>query len=106
MALIKCIDCGSDVSDQAKHCIKCGAPIAAEGIAAGVELTTTQETSKRLKTHILLSLALFLVGFVAIIVVSGSEEAGEAPSVAPFLIMFGGLMWFIVTKFRVWWHHK
>lgn len=27
MALIKCIECGASVSDQAQSCVKCGAPI-------------------------------------------------------------------------------
>lgn len=34
MALIKCIDCGADVSDAAPACLKCGRPIAAQPAAA------------------------------------------------------------------------
>src|SRR5207237_876094 len=30
MALVKCGECGSDVSDLAKSCPKCGAPVAVE----------------------------------------------------------------------------
>ena len=29
MALVKCVDCGTEISDRAAACIKCGAPIAA-----------------------------------------------------------------------------
>ena len=27
MALIKCYECGKEISDKIKYCIKCGAPI-------------------------------------------------------------------------------
>lgn len=32
MALIKCLECGKDVSDKAKMCVHCGYPIASEHI--------------------------------------------------------------------------
>lgn len=30
MALIKCSECGTEISDKAKQCVKCGAPVAPE----------------------------------------------------------------------------
>lgn len=58
MALIKCPECSKDVSDKAPACPNCGAPIAAASVdkKVGVDVTTIQETSKRLKAQMLLSI--------------------------------------------------
>lgn len=104
MALISCEEYGAKVSDKSQHCVHCGAPIALEGIAAGAELTTTQETSKRLKIHILLSSLTLIVGFVLLI--ANKESPNPEPNPIPSLMVIVGLFWFIVTRFRIWWHHK
>ena len=46
MALVKCPECGNQVSTAAPACPKCGAPIALQGI--GAPLATIQQTSKQL----------------------------------------------------------
>ena len=113
MALIKCSECGRQVSDKAESCPQCGAPIASalETEAAGAKLRTTQQTSTRLKTHILISAILFWAGIVGIIVVVQSASRGRVPpspivSMIAILMIFTGLVWYAVTKLRVWWHHQ
>ena len=113
MALIKCSECGREVSDKAESCPQCGAPIASalETEAAGIKLRTIQQTSKRLKMQILISAALFWGGIVWMIVVASSaSRAGVPPSrvatVIATLMILAGLVWYVVTKLRVWWHHK
>ena len=113
MALIKCSECGRPVSDKAESCLQCGAPIdsALETEAAGIELRTIQQTSKRLKTHILISAVLFWGGLVWMIVVMRSASSGGVPpsrvvTMLAILMMLAGLIWYAVTKLRVWWHHK
>ena len=109
MALIKCPDCGNQVSDRAPTCPKCGAPIAGreETIAIGASLTTIQETSKRLKAQIVMSSVCFWVGLLWIVVIANATQSGEKTSLAiPILLSAVGLIWYLTTRFRIWWHHK
>lgn len=112
MALIKCTECGNNVSNKAEACPKCGAPILTtpEAIATGTQIRTIQETSKRLKVHILISAALFWGSFIFMYAgISGRTENEPASLFTPMissLMMIAGLIWYIVTKARIWWHHK
>jgi hypothetical protein len=106
MALIKCPECSKDVSDKAPACPNCGAPIAAATVdkKGGVDVTTIQETSKRLKTHLLLASLSLAVGIVwVIIAVSASVRTSLA---FPTSLFVGGLVWYAITRFRIWWHHE
>lgn len=111
MALIKCPECGNDVSDTAQSCPHCGAPIkgSAEAHATGTPITTTQATSKRLKLHQILSLTLFFIGitwlFIAINIIADMPDA-DVNTVTPGLMTLFGGIWFFITKFRMWWHHR
>ena len=66
MALINSPECNNQVSNTAASCPHCGAPIAeaARSKAAGTPLTTFQETSKRLKIHIIFSSIAFWAGIL------------------------------------------
>lgn len=106
MALIACPECSKEVSDSAPSCPNCGVAIASkqESSAAGAKLTTVQETSKKLKLHILGSVVMIIIGLLFIFTPSQAENA--EPSAVPFLIFTFGFIWFVVTRFRIWWHHK
>ncbi len=101
MSLINCPECTSEISDKAPACPKCGAPISAEKIATESDLVTTQETSKKLKMHILISVLLIFGGTIIALATAQSGGAGFGT-----LIAVVGLVWFITTRFRTWWHHK
>ena len=47
MALIKCPECGKEISDKATACPNCGCPIQAAGNPNSVELSTTEEKPKK-----------------------------------------------------------
>lgn len=100
MPLINCPDCNTEVSDRAPACLKCGAPIASakEVSAVGTKLTTTQSTSKQLKLESLIASAVLIAGVLITIASSGPSPFGA-------LVIFIGLIWFIVTRIRIWWHH-
>lgn len=49
MALIKCSECGTEVSDKAAACIKCGAPIYAQSKATAAPLNQPKRKSRLLK---------------------------------------------------------
>ena len=107
MSLIDCPECANAVSDKAPTCPKCGAPIAtAQDLkTAGAQLTTVQETSKRLKLHVIGAAVAFWGGLAGAYVASqGPNPQGWA--VLFSLAAFGGLVWYIVTRLRIWWHHK
>ena len=113
MALINCSECGRQVSDKAESCPQCGAPIASalETEAAGAKLRTIQQAGKRLKTHIFISAVLFWVGIVGVIVVAQSASRGGVPpspvvTMVAITMIFAGLVWYAVTKLRVWWRNK
>jgi hypothetical protein len=108
MALIACPECTKQVADSALSCPNCGFAIASarETRAAGAPLTTIQETSKKFKIHTIISVLAIIIGVVWLVgVPNAAEQGGESSFIAPLLI-FAGLVWFIVTKIRIWWHHK
>jgi uncharacterized membrane protein YvbJ len=106
MALIKCPECGNQVSNTAATCPHCGAPVAAAAVEAkhaGAPLTTVQETSKKLKLQIIIASVIFWLGFIWAIM---KFQADEPPGTAPVVLVLIGMVWYLVTRFRVWWHHK
>ncbi|MGI2021694.1 zinc-ribbon domain-containing protein [Shewanella glacialipiscicola] len=106
MALIKCSECSHDVSDKATSCPKCGAPILSvnETLAAGVNIQTIQETSKKFKLQQIAAIALFIIGFTMSI--SRVSNPNYELSVWPGMFMLVGLVWYVINRFRIWWHHK
>ena len=105
MALVKCPECDTQVSTAASACPKCGAPIATQGI--GTPLSTIQQTSKRLKAHIIFSSLAFWIGLVwLLIVINSDSKTPDTSTPIPVLLLLIGLIWFLITKFRIWWHHK
>jgi len=101
MALIKCMECGREVSSKAVTCPQCGNPIAgAEDVGAtGVPLTTTQTTAKKFKALMLWATAACSFGVVLIVVL---DPPGKMLGV---LVFVGGLALYFVARMRAWWHH-
>ncbi len=112
MALINCPECNRKISNNAPTCPMCGTPIAiqSEIRATGTALTTIQQTSKKFKTHIIVSSLIFWISFTLFIfkVTAGTLSEGSItqPEIIIMIGIFGGMMWYFITKFRIWWHHK
>jgi uncharacterized membrane protein YvbJ len=106
MPLIACPDCSTQVSNRAPTCPKCGAPIAgrSEAIAVGTPLVTTQATSKRLKVHTLVAILAAVIGVIWM--VGAAHSANPSSSAIGMLLLLAGMCWFVVTRARIWWHHK
>ena len=106
MALINCKECNHSVSSTAATCPNCGAPVATanETRAAGQQITTMQETSKKFKLHYLACMAVIVIGIVWGI--GSAQNPDSEPSGIPVLMVTVGFIWYLVTRFRVWWHHK
>ncbi|WP_299198404.1 hypothetical protein [uncultured Amphritea sp.] len=105
MALVKCPDCGTNVSDRAPACVNCGCPISSASDVAALKtpLTTTQGTAKRLKAHSAISMTLLVVSLLWVFMASSSPN--PEPSIIAPAVCFLSLVWLIVTRIRIWWHH-
>ena len=112
MALINCDECNKEVSDKAETCPQCGAPIAnaLETKAAGSQIKTIQETSKKFKLHSIISGALFIIGTAWMTQLGDTPPGSTGSSLIAGLIAFSlmviGFLWFIINQLRIWWHHK
>lgn len=104
MALIKCPHCKRAVSEYDETCRHCNAPIRQPSATAQPTIApdnvmprvvTVEATSKRIKGHMLASVALVCIGVVVMI-------AGQPLGA---IMSFVGLIYFLVTRFRAWWHH-
>lgn len=107
--MIKCNECGVSVSDKAQYCPKCGGPISAakksEIKSIGDAPITTQSTSKHLKGLSLMFMAMLVVGFILVVMTAADTTPGESVSIVPGLLVAVGLIGYIITRVRIWWHH-
>lgn len=95
MALINCPECKKEVSGLAKTCPNCGI-----GINDGsMGKVTIQQTSKRLKLHMIF--AFFLMIPLPIILIFFIQT----DNIFPISSAIVGTMWSITTSIRMWWHH-
>lgn len=94
MALIKCNECGKDISDQAVSCPSCGNPLKDK-------IITVQLTSKRWKLIKMISWVVFLVGL-------SNAFAGNTPDAKAIGSMAAtfGFIGILVGKFGAWWSNK
>jgi len=96
MSLIKCIECGKEVSDKAPACPNCAYPLHAQTIEA---------TGKKYKKNQLLSLvAMGLGGGMIFTGIGNREPNGVLPVIGGFLFL-GGLISYIRARVGAWWHH-
>jgi ribosomal protein L32 len=102
MALVKCEECGNEVSNRATACPKCGAPIAhavmppAGAAPAGKPAVPIEQTGKRYKGQMLAAGALACVGAVV--------AASFSPAIGVLMVLGGGV-WLLAARFGAWWHH-
>ena len=92
MALIKCAECGNDVSNKSASCPKCGNPIQPQRIM------TTQETAKKFKGQQLAAMGICSLG--AVLMVAGGDASLFGAG-----FMLTGLVLFLGARMRAWWHH-
>lgn len=86
MALIKCSECGKEVSDKAAACPFCGNPV-------GMNAVTIQQTNKKWKKWTIVA---FVIWFIALCCV------GYNGSLA-LLLFFVGFITLIVASIGAWW---
>lgn len=96
MALIKCIECGTEVSDLAEKCPKCAYPISSK--KEEVKVQTIEQTSKKYKMQLVVGVVVLILGFIFL----GMFDSKTIGII--FLIL--GVIMVISTKIAIWWHHK
>ena len=95
MSLIKCSECGKEVSDKASSCPICGNPLQ-DGVV------TTQATKKRWKLFKLISWLVFIFGLILFSnIIDGGFNNPKAGM--GFTLVFIGLIGIIIGKFGAWW---
>lgn len=69
---------------------------------------TIEKHGKSLKLQQLLSILTLVLGIILVVV--GSQQIGQdgaiaASTVNGVLTTFGGVVWLVVVKILMWWHH-
>lgn len=100
MALIKCRECGNDVSNKALSCPNCGEPVVDSDAASKPNdavivqnVVKTEETAKVFKAQMAIA---FVVVMIGLFFVSGIEG---------WIVAVCGAAWFIGAKVAAWWNH-
>lgn len=105
MALIKCPECGTQVSEKAQQCPKCSYPISTIPAGKKVEdVQTIQQTSKRFKKQIIVAVLLLIGGIIVIAIAADAKKYGLAG--VGILATILGVVWYIIVRLRIWWNHK
>ena len=99
MSVKNCRECRGLVSTEAVACPHCGAPVSTR--AVGTAIQPIERTAKSLKSRVVISLLCFLVGVIWAITATNTG----ANRTWPLLLCLFGLLWFLETKARIWWHH-
>jgi len=99
MALIKCEDCGKEVSSMAPACPQCGRPM---NIPGQQDPTTIQATSKQYKGRMLIGAIMCGIGFPLTFL----GEENMAIGLTGAFLCFAGLALFVGARIGAWWHHR
>lgn len=115
MALIKCPDCGREVSDRASSCPQCASPLAAATVmnvpvmnvpavpSGAPQVQTIERTGKRFKgLHVLGVLGVCFGVFVLIL--GGAAHSSGATTLGG-LSFLGGLGAYLYARIGAWWSH-
>ena len=90
MALIKCIECGKEISDKAEMCPSCGNPVQTLVQTAPIEI---ERTNKRWKKKRLWGFTLFIIGLITMT---------QSASLGIFIILIAIFIG-IIANVGAWW---
>lgn len=99
MALIKCSECGKDISEKAPNCPACGNPNSSKAVLV-------EQTSKKWKIIKLVGWVATLVGIYIFIFNYNKGGFSNPFSGAGFCLAFVGIVAIIAGKFGAWWTNK
>ncbi len=61
-----------------------------------------EQTSKKLKAHIV---CCYLLGFFGVLILCFGDLKQQGATLTAGLLWLTGGVWYIVTKFRIWWNN-
>ncbi|MFA5888760.1 MAG: zinc ribbon domain-containing protein [Candidatus Paceibacterota bacterium] len=95
MSLIKCSECGKEISDKAVSCPSCGNPTVTKSpeIVEDKKIVEVELTGKKWKGRFMWGMVLFLGGWMMLYVSVGFGV----------FIMFIGVVMVITAKIGSWW---
>lgn len=94
MALIKCLECGKEISDKAVSCPNCGNPIISTTINSQSNGKVEIEmTNKKWKKRSLIALGLFFLGWITM-----TKSVGLG-----FFIIFIAVCVGVTARVGAWW---
>jgi RNA polymerase subunit RPABC4/transcription elongation factor Spt4 len=97
MPLIKCPECGKEISDQAQSCPHCGNPI---------KPVVIEQTGKKWKLAKVITWLIFWFGAVLILVGAGNGGFDNPLTGLGITLAFLGFIARLVVRFGSWWSHK
>jgi len=106
MALIKCSECGREISDKAFACPNCGNPSQNINRITQQVPVMIEQTRKKWKVFQFLGVIIGIIGFYFFIknLIGGSwKDTGVSFGL---FIGFIGLVLFIIGKIGAWWHNR
>lgn len=105
MALVKCKECGKEVSNKAEICVECGFPLSKKKNGSE-EIKTQQKTRKSLKLQLLLSKIMMILGFVLVFGYSQYPPMQDDDKVIIYMCVFVvGIILYVASRVRIWWNH-
>ena len=102
MALVKCKECGKEVSNKAEICVECGFPLSKKKKNSSEEVKTQQKTKKSLKLQLFLSKVMTIGGFGLAYFYSLLEDD---KGVIFLWIALAGIILYVTSRVRIWWNH-
>lgn len=106
MAIIKCPECSTEVSDKAETCPKCAFPVADHfNPSPKNRVQTVEQTGKRHKLQMLLSGLTIIIGIIMLVSQVSAAAPSEDTIMWGFLICIVGVIWLVIVKILSWWYH-
>ena len=107
MALIKCPECGKEVSNTVIRCIHCGFSINKQtNNRYNEKVVTIQKTGKDIKRQSAIGSVLLVIALACLFFgIMSFDHGGKALIVVGVVLMLMGVAFRISARARKWWHH-
>jgi hypothetical protein len=99
MTLIRCPECARTISDQAAHCIGCGAPVA---VRSAIDLepapsSALPPTRRQIRWRLVLAGLMLLVGVFAARAAEHQQRLHALLTSLACVLILVGLVWLLIT---------
>lgn len=104
MALIKCPECGKEISDAANECPNCGKPLSVDDKAKGFQIMEEQKKKENSFFHVdiagaaaIFAVIIPIVGFILAIVAIAKGKVRNGIAALILSILFSGAYYIIIN---------